>query len=136
MQHFGENTYLMMTELTYLQLMEINLGHIVLLKLHTVLRTIYYLVVIQKQTEYTHFHKLNIEEGRHRKLSLQERICQLCKVEVEDGKHFVMYCSELEACRKAFFDKVNDICPMFNSMDTSDKFKFMIFLLFCCNFHK
>ena len=63
-------------------------------------------------------------------MSLQERICQLCKVEagveVEDEKHFVMYCSKLEACRKPFFDKVNDICPMrgpmFNSMDTADKF--------------
>ena len=68
----------------------------------------------------------SIEEGRHKKLSLQERICQLCKVEVEDEKHFVMYCSKLEACRKPFFDKVNDICPMFNSMDTSDKFKFIM----------
>ena len=59
-------------------------------------------------------------------MSLQERICQLCKVDVEDEKHFVMYCSKLEACRKSFFDKVNDICPMFNSMDTSDKFKFIM----------
>ena len=68
----------------------------------------------------------HIEEGRHRKLSLQERTCQFCKVEEEDKMLFVMYCSKLEACRKPFFDKVNDICPMFNSMDTSDKFKFIM----------
>ena len=54
-------------------------------------------------------------------------VCQLCKVEVEDEKHFVMYFSKLEACRKHFFDKVNDIMRnvffcffvcFFNSMDT------------------
>ena len=57
---------------------------------------------------------------------LLDNFIRVCKVEVEDEKHFVMYCSKLEACRKPFFDKVNDICPMFNSMDTSDKFKFIM----------
>ena len=33
------------------------------------------------------------------------------------------FCSKLEACRKPFFNKVNEICPMFlKSMGTSDKF--------------
>ena len=59
-------------------------------------------------------------------MALQERIRQLCKVEVEDEKHFVMYCSKLEACIKPFFDKVNGICPMFNSMDIYDKFKIIM----------
>ena len=35
-------------------------------------------------------HKLHIEEGRYRKIPLQEKICQLCNVEVEDEKHFVL----------------------------------------------
>ena len=41
----------MMTELTYLQVMEINLGHacIVLLKTSNNLENYYYIVVIQKQ---------------------------------------------------------------------------------------
>ena len=45
---------------------------------------------------------------------------------MKDEKHFVVYCSKREACRKPFFDKVNDICPMFNSMGTSDKLNFIM----------
>ena len=71
-------------------------------------------------------HKLHIEEGRYRKIPLQERICQLCNVEVEDEKHFVLSCSKLEACRKSFYDKINDIYPAFSLMNISDKFKYIL----------
>ena len=71
-------------------------------------------------------HKLHIEEGRYRKIPLQERICQLCNVEVEDEKHFVLSCSKLETCRKSFYDKINDIYPAFSFMNISDKFKYIL----------
>ena len=71
-------------------------------------------------------HKLRIEEGRYKKLPLQERICQLCNVEVEDEKHFVMSCSKLEIGRKSFFDKMSDIYPALKTMNISDKFKFIL----------
>ena len=71
-------------------------------------------------------HKLHIEEGRYRKIPLQERICQLCNVEVEDEKHFVLSCSKLETCRKSFFDEINDIISAFNFMNISDEFKYIL----------
>ena len=71
-------------------------------------------------------HKLHTEDGRYRKIPLQERICQLCSVEVEDEKHFVLSCSKLETYRKSFFDKFNDIYPAFNFMNISDKFKYIL----------
>ena len=66
-------------------------------------------------------HKLHIEEGRYRKIPLQERICQLCSVKVEDEKHFVLSCSKLETCRKSFYDKITDIYPAFNFINISDQ---------------
>ena len=71
-------------------------------------------------------HKLHIEEGRYRKITLPERICQLCNVEVEDEKHFVLSCSKLETGRKSFNDKINDIYPAFSLMNISDKFKYIL----------
>ena len=71
-------------------------------------------------------HKLHIEEGRYRKIPLQERTCQLCYVEVEDEKHFVLSCSKLEACRKSFYDKITDIYPSFNFMNISDILKYIL----------
>ena len=58
--------------------------------------------------------------------TLQERICQLCNVEVEDEKHFVLSCSKLETCRKSFCDKINDIYPTFSLMNISGKFKYIL----------
>ena len=71
-------------------------------------------------------YKLHIEEGRYRKIPLQERICQLCNVEVEDEKYFVLSCSKLETCRKSFCDKINYIYPTFSFMNISDKFKYIL----------
>ena len=71
-------------------------------------------------------HKLHIEEGRYRKVPLQERICQLCNVEVEDEKHFMLPCSKLETCRKSFYDKINYIYPAYSFTNISDKFKFIL----------
>ena len=71
-------------------------------------------------------HKLHIEECRYRKIPPQERICQLCNVEVEDEKHFVLSCSKLDTCRKSFYDKINDICPAFSFINISDKLKYIL----------
>lgn len=34
--------------------------------------------------------KLLIEEGRHCKIPLEQKLCKLCKVEIEDEIHFVL----------------------------------------------
>ena len=38
-------------------------------------------------------HKLNIEVGRHTKLSLSESICTFCNEDIEDEKHFLLKCT-------------------------------------------
>jgi DNA-binding XRE family transcriptional regulator len=52
---------------------------------------------------------LIIEKGRHRKITLANRICPLCKSEVEDEFHFSMICDELKHIRNKFFQKLTDI---------------------------
>ena len=47
-------------------------------------------------------HKLNIEVGRHTKLSLSERICTFCNVDIEDEKHFLLKCTVYENLRKTY----------------------------------
>lgn len=71
-------------------------------------------------------HKLFIEEGRYRKIPIQERICQLCHTDIEDEKHFILSCPILENTRKSYFDSLNDIYPAFSIMNNSDKFNFIM----------
>ena len=51
-------------------------------------------------------HKLNIEVGRHTKLSLSERICTFCNVDIEDEKHFLLMCTVYENLRKKSFGDI------------------------------
>jgi hypothetical protein len=52
-----------------------------------------------------------------------ESKCTNCSEgDIEDEKHFVVYCPLYENIRVTFFDKVIDLCPNFRYMDTSSKF--------------
>lgn len=44
--------------------------------------------------------RLNIETGRHHNIDKDQRICQLCHLDVEDEYHFIMSCSKLEKLRQ------------------------------------
>ena len=70
--------------------------------------------------------KLHVEEGRYRKIPLQERICQLWHCEVQDAKHFVLACSKLGYVREHYFENINTICSTFNSMNDLDKFQYIM----------
>ena len=39
---------------------------------------------------------LMIEKGRHRKIDLENRLCPLCKFQVEDELHFTIKCTKLQ----------------------------------------
>ena len=43
-------------------------------------------------------HSLNIESGRHKDIQRQDRICPLCKKNIEDVTHFIISCP--------FYDKI------------------------------
>lgn len=68
---------------------------------------------------------LNIEQGRHRKLPLEKRLCPLCKKDVEDEYHFTLKCQILEKCRQKLFQELENIIPDFTKMSDEEKFVFM-----------
>ena len=53
-----------------------------------------------------------IEKGRHRKINLANRICPLCRSEVEYEFHFSI-CDKLKDIGNKFFQKLTDIVPLF-----------------------
>ena len=61
---------------------------------------------------------LMIEKSRHRKINLANRICPLCRSEVEDEFHFNMI-------RDKFFQKLTDIVPLFSIFSDLEKFFFI-----------
>ena len=71
-------------------------------------------------------HKLFIEEGRYKKIPVEQRVCKLCQVEVEDELHFVMMCNRLSNVRMDYFQKLGQIVPEFDYMQISEKFKFIL----------
>jgi hypothetical protein len=52
---------------------------------------------------------LNIEKGRYLKLPVEQRICQLCHMDVEDEFHFLMNCDKLIHERVISFVSLNDL---------------------------
>lgn len=50
----------------------------------------------------TRNHKLPIETGRWRKISLSNRTCNLCKQDIGDEFHYLLSCRELKALRKQY----------------------------------
>ena len=60
-------------------------------------------------------HNLEIEKGRHQNIPLNERICKLCKLEIEDEIHFLLQCPILNSFRTEAMQQISDICKMFAS---------------------
>jgi hypothetical protein len=57
---------------------------------------------------------LNIEKGRFLKLPVEQRICKLCHMDVEDEFHFLMNCDKLIHERVTLFRNISDIVPSFS----------------------
>jgi hypothetical protein len=68
---------------------------------------------------------LKIEQGRHNKTPLENRLCPLCLAEVEDEFHFTVKCTSLYAVRDKLYDEISAIIPSFVSMTNESKFKFI-----------
>jgi hypothetical protein len=62
---------------------------------------------------------LNIEKGRYLKLSVEQRICQLCHTDVEDEFHFLMNCDKLIHERVSLFRNISDIVYLFWSLSVT-----------------
>ena len=61
---------------------------------------------------------LMIEKGRHRKRDLENRLCPLCKFDVEDELHFTIKCTKFQE----FYQKISDILPSFYNLSDTEKF--------------
>ena len=68
---------------------------------------------------------LRIEQGRHTKTPVEERICPLCLLEVEDEFHFTLKCTKLNIIRDQLFSKISEIVPSFLNMTNEARFKFL-----------
>jgi hypothetical protein len=68
---------------------------------------------------------LLIEQGRHQNIPLKNRLCPICKLEIENEYHFDIECNKLTSCRSKL-SKVTEIVPNFLVMSDSDKFKYIL----------
>ena len=69
---------------------------------------------------------LNIEKGRHLKIPVEQRICPLCKQEIEDEYHFIMKCQNLDELKNKFFDEIISVVPHFSAMNNTENFNFIL----------
>ena len=54
--------------------------------------------------------KLEIEQGRWKGLKREQRICRQCSSnQIEDEKHFLLFCIKYKAIRDDFFSKIKNI---------------------------
>ena len=72
-------------------------------------------------------HKLMIEEGRHArpKIPRENRWCKFCQTVVEDEQHMLIDC-KLYGNRAKWFDKIKEKCPNFSSLNSHQKFIFLM----------
>lgn len=66
-------------------------------------------------------HDLKIERGRYLGLPVEERLCDLCKKNIEDEIHFMFNCPCLEILTRPFIKKINNICKHFELLSPKDR---------------
>ena len=66
-------------------------------------------------------HNLEIEN-----IPLNERICKLCKLEIEDEIHFLLQCPILNSFRTEAMQQISDICKNVASLDNKSKFIWLL----------
>jgi hypothetical protein len=70
---------------------------------------------------------IKIETGRFKNLKEEERICELCPLNVvENETHFLCECSLYTDARIKLFDKAIKKNPSFNDLEVSIKFNFLM----------
>ena len=57
---------------------------------------------------------IRLETGRYEGLPVNERICPICMLEVEDEEHVLMRCNFYRDQRRLMLDSVQNICQNVN----------------------
>ena len=73
-------------------------------------------------------HSLWIEKGRHTKpiTDKKKRLCDLCKIEIEDEKHFLLICPLYSPKRIILENACRNTCSRYDSLDSEQKFIFIM----------
>ena len=72
-------------------------------------------------------HCLRVNSGRTENISRNLRLCTMCSQgQIEDLKHFILYCSQYDQVRQRLFDEVSKIMPSFRRLSYDQK----LFLVF------
>jgi hypothetical protein len=58
--------------------------------------------------------RLEIEEGRMKKIAREERLCPLCHQEVEDAEHFMLRCPALDRERHDLYQRLGETLSCYN----------------------
>jgi hypothetical protein len=67
-------------------------------------------------------HSLEIEHGRYFSISADQRICNLCKLTVDDEIHVLLECRKLEDSRHDNVYNMENKCKQFKSLVNVSKF--------------
>ena len=66
-------------------------------------------------------HSSAVEVGRHKKLHVNERLCQKCD-EIEVEIHFISNCALFGTVRKKFIQKISEMDQTFSQLDDEEFF--------------
>ena len=71
---------------------------------------------------------LEIERGRRKNVSKEQRFCKLCNSnQVENEPHFMFECPALEVNRSPFIPDLSRNVPFFHNLNSTQKLKFLFF---------
>ena len=73
-------------------------------------------------------HKVMIELGRYQTdhISRENRLCPLCKSNLENEIHFLLDCSKYSLQRRTFLNRINELIPNFERKSTSESIKLLM----------
>lgn len=74
----------------------------------------------------TSSHQLMIERGRHLNIAMEERICPLCNLAIEDEFHFLLNCCFYNKQREIFDSKIITIYKSYSKMSNIQKINIIL----------
>jgi hypothetical protein len=67
-----------------------------------------------------------IEQGRYKKLSINERVCPFCPNQLEDETHFLLVCKTYSVLRLSFLQSVVSFLPSIITASLLDQTRLLL----------
>ena len=71
-------------------------------------------------------HNLNIERERYIGTKVEDRICNLCKNNIEDEVHFLITCPRLEKFTEPYIKNIKETYKNFSLLSDENKLKWLL----------